>query len=277
MVQTTDELHERLRRLERQVKRGERITTGLGVLLGVLALGAFYRGQEKQRFAEIDVERINVVETDGRPALIIANTQRLPGPMWRGRELSKTLSQGRVGSAGLMFINAQGTEVGGLAYRTAVTDSSYSAHGILTFDQHNQDQVVGLHYFDRGTSRSQGLSVWDRPTHITIGEIAQLLEARGRATTASARDTAQRRIDELARGGGFGAHRVFVGSEDRTAGVRIKDTAGRERIRILVDSANVPRLEFLDEQGRVIHTIPERRALSPAYRQTPTGEWRYGG
>lgn len=256
MAQTIDDLHQRLLLLERQVERSKHVATVLGVLAGVLGLAAFRDAEAKHRFTEISVERINVVEADGRPALIIANTQRLPGPMWRGRELSKALSQGRVGSAGLMFINAQGTEVGGLAYRTAVSDSGYAAHGILTFDQYNQDQVVGLHYFDRGTNRSQGLSVWDRPTHVTIGEIAELLEARGRATTATARDSAQRRIDELARSGGFGAHRVFVGSEDRTAGLRIKDTAGRERIRILVDSANVARIEFIDEQGRVARTIP---------------------
>jgi hypothetical protein len=231
--------------------------TVLGAVIGLFIIAAFQAGQQKQRFTEIDVEPINVVEADGRLALIIANTQRLPGQMWRGRELSKALSQGRAGSAGLMFINTQGTEVGGLAYRTIVTDSGYSAHGILTFDQHNQDQVVGLRYFDRGTNRSQGLSVWDRPTHVTIGEIAQLMEARASAANATARDSAQRRIDQLARSGGFGAHRVFVGSEDRTAGLRIRDTSGRERIRIIVDSANVPRMDFLDDQGRVVHTIPD--------------------
>lgn len=255
MTHTIDDLNERVRFLEHRAARDKRILIMLAVLIPLFALTAFRAVQQKQRFAEIDVERINIVEPDGRLALVIANTRRLPGPLWRGRELSKSLSAGRDGSAGLMFINSEGTEVGGLAYRTAVTDSGYSAHAILTFDQYNQDQVVGLHYFDRGTSRSQGLSVWDRPTNVTMGEVTTLFEARTRLS-GLARDSVQRRIDALARSGGFGAHRVFLGSEDRTAGVRIMDTAGRERIRILVDSTNVPRMEFLDDQGRVVRTIP---------------------
>jgi hypothetical protein len=38
----------------------------------------------------------------------------------------------------------------------------------------------------------------------------------------------------------------------------ITDRAGRARNRMFVDSAHVARLEFLDETGRVIQTLPER-------------------
>jgi hypothetical protein len=250
------QLHERIDRLEQQLQRTRGISLALGILAGVLAITAFRSAQQKPRFTEIDVERINVVEADGKPALVIANTQRLPGPILEGRELPKDFSEGRAGSAGLLFINSLGTEVGGLGYRTAVTDDGYEAHGGLTFDQHNQDQALALLYYDSGTTRSQGLHVWDRPTHITLKETAELFETRRNARSEAERAEAQRRIDELARSGGFGTHRVFVGSEDRTAGLHIKDTAGRERIRILVDSSNMPRLEFLDEQGTVVHTLP---------------------
>jgi hypothetical protein len=62
---------------------------------------------------EIDVERLNIVEPDGRVALVLANTQRLPGPMLEGKELPKEISQGRIGSAGMISVDAQGTEIGG--------------------------------------------------------------------------------------------------------------------------------------------------------------------
>jgi hypothetical protein len=36
------------------------------------------------------------------------------------------------------------------------------------------------------------------------------------------------------------------------------DTAGRERVRILVDSANAVRFEFLDGEGKVTFSLPNR-------------------
>ena len=48
----------------------------------------------------------NVVEADGRRlALVIANSQRLPGPILRGEELDKSLSAGRTDSAGMIFVD----------------------------------------------------------------------------------------------------------------------------------------------------------------------------
>ena len=53
----------------------------------------------------------NVVEADGRRlALVIANSQRLPGPILRGEDrltftLDKSLSAGRTDSAGMIFVD----------------------------------------------------------------------------------------------------------------------------------------------------------------------------
>jgi hypothetical protein len=258
MTTSVDELTRQVRSLKRQLYLTQRLGVALGVLLGTFALAAFRSAEQRRRFTVIDVERINVIEPDGRLALVIADAHRMPGPIWKGKELAREHSQGRAGSAGLLFVDAQGNEVGGLAYRAMVTDTGYTAHGMLTFDQHNQDQVVGLQYLDRGTNRIAGLRVWDRSTRVSIGDVLALFEARRKAPSQAARDSAQRRIDEIARSGGFGAQRVFVGSEDRNAGLRIMDTGGRERIRLLVDSANAARFELLDEQGNVTYSVPAR-------------------
>jgi hypothetical protein len=59
--------------------------------------------------------------------------------------------------------------------------------------------------------------------------------------------------------GTLGAQRLFLGSQNKTAALRINDTLGRTRIRLFVDSLNVARMEFLDERGRVVHAVPGAR------------------
>ena len=65
--------------LEREVRR-LRVYAAVSTTLAVLALFAAQgRAQSKTtHFAEIDAERINIVEADGRLSLVLANTQRLP-------------------------------------------------------------------------------------------------------------------------------------------------------------------------------------------------------
>jgi hypothetical protein len=245
-----------LSQLEREV-RTLKIYSALTTVLAAAALfAAQIRAQPRAaRFAEIDAERLNIVEADGRVALVLANTQRIPGPMLGGKELPKDLSAGRTGSAGMIFVDAQGNEVGGLVYGARVkADGSYSAESGFTFDQHNQDQVVGFEYDDNGTRRSYGMSVWDRPTKVSIAEMLQA------AAGAPDREARHRKFAELLkqRGDTGGARRVFLGSEDRTAALRMSDVAGRERIRLSVDGANAARLEFLDESGKVVYSLPPK-------------------
>jgi hypothetical protein len=51
--------------------------------------------------------------------------------------------------------------------------------------------------------------------------------------------------------------RVFVGrTKTDDAAVLLMDRNGKPRIRIAVDSANTPSLEFLDENGKVLYSLP---------------------
>ena len=244
---------ETMRREIRLLKAWAAVST---LALAVLLASAF-RGSRQQRMTVLDVERINVVGPDGRLALVISNADRIPGPVVEGKELPRELSSGRTGSAGMIFFNERGDEVGGLTYGGRETDGRVSAGGILAFDQFRQDQVVAIQYSDRGTSRSAGLGVWDRSPDVTVGELVELmLAARGEA--GPARDSAERRLQALSASGTLGGSRIFLGSQDRNAALRINDTRGRARIRLSVDSADVARLEFLDENGSVVQTLPDR-------------------
>lgn len=222
----------------------------------VLAFAAF-RGGPSDTFDVIDVQRINVLNDTGLPALVIAGRGRLPGPTFEGEEYPQELSGGRTQASGMIFFNERGDEVGGLTYHGRVTDDAYSAGGGLMFDQFRQDQVVGVQYGDDGSSRSAGFHVWDRSTEVTIMELLPLVEAR-RSGTEAERAAAEQAIQELA-ASGLGAHRVFLGSRDRTASLTLQDTQGRTRIRLYVDSLGASRLEFLDEAGEVTSALPGGR------------------
>jgi hypothetical protein len=154
-----------------------------------------------------------------------------------------------------MFYNSRGDEVGGLTFRGEQSGDAYSASGMLAFDQFRQDQVVALQYSDGGNRRSAGVNVWDRSTTIGVAELLDLLQS-SRGPAGAARDSAAQRLQALEASGTLGAHRIFLGSQNRTAALRISDTLGRTRIRLYVDSTNTARMEFLSESGEVIESWP---------------------
>ena len=51
--------------------------------------------------------------------------------------------------------------------------------------------------------------------------------------------------------------RVFVGSFQRSALLMMSDLQDRTRIRMYVDSAGTARLEFYDEAGETVLSLPE--------------------
>jgi hypothetical protein len=219
----------------------------------ILLVSAFV--SPPRHVAVLDVDRLNVLNADGSPALVLAGRGRLPGPTFEKKEYPQELSGGRVQASGMIFFNERGDEVGGLTYHGQLVGDGLSASGGLMFDQFRQDQVVGINYQDNGQTRSAGLNVWDRPSDVSIGRLLELVDARARAANTPARDSVQALIVELA-GRGGSAQRIFLGSRDRTASLVMHDTAGRPRIRLYVDPQGAARLEFLDEGGTVTASLP---------------------
>src|SRR2546425_12687550 len=84
-----------------------------GVVTALLVLMAFTRGAlSTQEFDEISVHRIKVVERDGTPRMVISNHDKFPGVIVRGKELGPNRRPG----AGILFLNNEGTENGGLTF-----------------------------------------------------------------------------------------------------------------------------------------------------------------
>lgn len=259
MINQITQLETRVAELERRLRNGRRWSATVVIIVGSVALMAFHRPAQddvqKGRFTEIDAERINIIEPDGRLGLVLANQGRLPDVIIDGVEHDT----GRKGSRGpgMLFFNHKGDESGGLTYSTRETEGgAYRASAGMSFDQYGTDQVVTISYADNNGVRRSGLTVVDRPVHPNISEILQMQRAIAEAR-GDERERLSREMREAQRQGRFGAPRVFLGSDDGSAMLRLQDTFGRDRVMIVVDSDNVARLEFLDENGNTLLRLPE--------------------
>ena len=244
MTERIEVLEAHVARLEQRLRRQQRISAAAIVIVcGALAMATLQAQTARQRITELDVERLNVVEPDGQLVLTMANAARLPDPLIGG----KTIDTGRNGP-GIIFFDGKGWEVGGLLYSTRANGG---ATGHFSFDQFHNDQVVYLQYDDNGsTNKRAGLFVMDRERTPTLDEMVRL-----RGEQASASPERRAAIDTQLRG--VSAQRVFVGSENETAMLRLRDRQGRDRIRLAVDPQGVARLEFLDAAGAVVDRLPK--------------------
>ena len=137
---------------DRQIRRELRLLKGYAlvttVLLGTLTLSAFRRSAH-EKFAEIDVERINVVEPDGKYRFVITNKPRSIGPIYKGKPFGYPGGD----RPGMIFFNDEGTENGGLSLGgRRLPDGRVDASSHMSFDQFDNDQVLNLDYRDETAS-----------------------------------------------------------------------------------------------------------------------------
>lgn len=217
----------------------------------VLSTAAFQQASTPQNLGEITVERINVVDANGTLRLVISNKDRMhPGVM-----NDVTIGRPRP-LAGMIFFNDMGDEVGGLVTTGMDKDGQREAAAGLTFDQLHQDQTIGLMYDESNGQRKAALKVWDRPEAHLSDLIKKMNAAR------AIQDPAQRQAAVRAANDSTppGHERVFVGKDvDRSASVALSDANGKPRLKLTVDATGNPRIEFLDENGRIFQRLPQEK------------------
>ncbi|MGH9863866.1 MAG: hypothetical protein ACRD4H_00470 [Candidatus Acidiferrales bacterium] len=228
----------------------------LTVVFMATILSGFAQNERKNSFDQIDVQRINIVGPDGKNQLVISNRQEIPEAIIDGKTFQ---SHGRHDGAGLIFYNSEGDEDGGLAFESKKTTDGYAAGGDLMFDQHKQDQIVGIEYSDDNGKRKAGLHVWDRPD-ADLAEQAERVETIRNMPAGTEKDTAMKKLQEEAKTGAFGATRVFVGkTQDKNATVLLCDARGNPRLTLKVTPSGAAEIDFLDENGNVTRRVPEKQ------------------
>jgi hypothetical protein len=231
------------------------------VLLNALLLLSSFRNKngKKERFEEIEAERISIMGTNGKPVMVLSNKRLIPGPAMNGKTYPKEYADGREQFSGIIFFNEAGDEVGGLIYNGYKKDSGYYAMEHLSFDQWKQNQVVAMQYIDNGKSRRAGLRVWDRPD-VPMDEILDRFVIKNSVPKNSVSyDSIMKEIKASSARGDNGVERMFIGSQDEVAQIQLRDKKGKVRARLFVDNTGNAKLEFLDEQGSVIDSFPARK------------------
>jgi hypothetical protein len=237
--------------IERDISFLKRYAVVTSTLLVVLSVAAFSRTTQKAKFEEIDVERINVVEPNGMYRMVISNRPRSIGPIYKGKPFGYPGGN----RPGIIFFNDEGTENGGLTFTGQKSPDGYRASTHMSFDQFNQDQVVNLDYTDSSGTRLMGFSINDR-ADVDIYDMVKELDSISKIADPAAQRAARAQWQAPRNGVPLSAQRVFIGRDRAKAAiVNLRDRNGRPRLRMLVDSLGTPKIEFLDEAGKVVQTI----------------------
>ena len=241
---------------------------GAGAALTVVVLTA--ARAPTPRFDQIDVGRINVREPDGTLRMVISNRAQFPGAPWKGGEVPRP---DRRQFAGMLFVNDEGTENGGLIQKGVVGPNGRVSAGLsLTFDRFRQDQVIQLLHAEEGGKARSMLAINDEAdgTQLDVMQRAERMEAIRRLDGPAA-DAALRAMREK---GELSRNRVRLGTtQDGAAALSLADARGRPRMMLLVSAAGEPDILMFDERGEVAKTIRldarADAAQAPAAGKTP--------
>ena len=248
-------MSQQLERDVRFLKRYAVVTTMLMIAMSAMAFVRPARHEAREKFTEIDVERINVMEPDGKYRLVISNRPRSIGPIYKGQPFGYAGG----GRPGLIFFNDEGTENGGLTFTgQRGPDGRYRASTHMSFDQFNSDQVLNLDYSDQLGRRVTGFSIGDR-ADIDIYEWVKQsdsLKERFKTDTASVNRAMNAWLAARSKGVPLFSQRMFMGRDaQKNAVVNLADPNGKPRRRLVVDSLGAARIEFLDATGTITNTI----------------------
>jgi hypothetical protein len=219
-------------------------------LVGAAAITVAFASQGgKQRFDEIDVGRINIVESDGKLRMVISNRERQHPGQCDGKLIPRP--DGR--SPGMIFFNHRGDECGGLVF----DENGGKGHFVsFTMDKSRQDQTIGIRHLEGDDGQYfAGLTIWDRPDSSLADLVEEMQEIEG--LPEKERKAA---LAEMKERGEFGVERLTVGKRrDEASEITLSDARGRTRIRIAVDPSGDPRIELLDEAGKAMCALPGER------------------
>jgi hypothetical protein len=210
-------------------------------------------------FDQLTVHRINIVEPDGTPRLVISDKAEFPGGFFMGKEFSRADRSG----AGMLFMNDEGTENGGMMFGgERAPDGKLYSSGHLSFDGYEQDQSMSLDSDQEGDERATSYQINDN-----IGDTLFTPEVMAGFATLHATPEGPAKQKAVA---DFKAKYPYAlrarasleRDTDKSAVLRLRDPEGHTRILLRVAADGTPTMQFFDAVGKVTHEWPESQSAA---------------
>lgn len=204
----------------KQIRLLELYAVAMTLAFAAICLTALTSSPTNQKFGEIDVKRINIVDDQGKRQLVISNRARFPDPVVDGHEVKRS-----VNPAGIVFYDAKGNETGGLV--TSQTQSGRIA--LMAFDYATAEALdLGI---ETGNSDKYmaGFRINDPPPPGTKLEEAALKQQT----------------------------RITVQSENRDASITLADANGKARIKLGVTRSGEAKILIVDAEGKIVFSAPQ--------------------
>jgi hypothetical protein len=222
-------------------------TAALATVLAGVTVTQAVSQPKTQAFRTLDVQRVNLREADGTLRLVMASRSSFPGIIWKGKDYPHP---NRNDAAGWIFLNDEGTENGGLIWGAKKgPDGKVSGYGHLSFDQYENDQVVTLEQSEEDGHRQAGLRINDRPDR------AMDVAALSRIGAMKDGPEKTKAMEGLSKLGFGGASRLFIGKNEGTSQLILKDANSKARLRVRVAPGGEAAIEFLDADGKMLRSV----------------------
>jgi hypothetical protein len=170
---------------------------------------------------ELTVERLRIVDPDGTLRMVVGNRHVGDEIPTRGGAVPHP---GRGGQAGVVFVNDEGTECGGLIWSGTKDDAGAQ----LSFDSYEQDQAVTVLHADEGGVRRSVIEFIDRPEWSLVDVMLGAPETPGEGPVTRMR---------------------LAKESDGSVGLTLSDAEGRPRLRLGVAAGGEPSIELFDAEG----------------------------
>jgi hypothetical protein len=229
------------------------LTTALNLCHGRIEAAEQHDGRHTD-FDQLTVHRINIVEPDGTTRLVISDKAEFPGGFYKGKELTRADRS----AAGMLFMNDEGTENGGMVFGGfKSTDGKLNSFGHLSFDEYEQDQTVAIDTSQEGDSRETVYQINDNNGSTLL--TPDILAAFSAVRTMPEGSEKQKALVALNAKYPIKLRKraALERDADKSAVLRLNDPDGRTRILLRVSADGTPTMQFLDALGKVTHQWPE--------------------